>query len=204
MSLSPPFSSNGKVKLGQHPSRSEFGVSNKLASSVAETAKRQATKITASVGSVGRHSMRKGILKSVNSKKHKKNIWGLEWMIGSQLGQFTFLFLTAICMVLAASVAWDAFGENAESDDEMLDSSRRWRSAMWFSWALFFDPGTQTGLSGYLNTQVLFCAGIISSMGFLFNLVMLGFMVDQIRGILLEGKTIYGRDVVNDHILILG
>lgn len=33
---------------------------------------------------------------------------------------------------------------------------------------------------------------------------MLGFMVDQIRGILQEGKIIYGRDVVNDHVLILG
>jgi len=33
---------------------------------------------------------------------------------------------------------------------------------------------------------------------------MLGFMVDQIREMLLEAKAIYGREVVNDHILILG
>jgi len=75
---------------------------------------------------------------------------------------------------------------------------------MWFAWALFFDPGTQTGLSGYVSTSVLATAASISAAGFLFNLTFLGFMVDRIRGLLDEAKEVYGREVCNDHILVLG
>jgi hypothetical protein len=50
-------------------------------------------------------------------------------------------------------------------------------SQVWFAWALFFDPGTQTGLSGYVPTAVLATAASISAAGFLFNLTFLGFMV---------------------------
>lgn len=135
-----------------------------------ETAKRT-QHLTQSVRLKAAETMRKGILKSVSSNNKRKNGWGLDWMIGSQLGQFTFLFFTAISMVITASVAWDAFGQDSESDDQVIDIDRRWRSALWFSWALFFDPGTQTGLSGYSQTQVLLCAGVISSAGFIFNLV---------------------------------
>jgi hypothetical protein len=171
-----------KVKLTRRDTARRDTVVNKVGfqfgASVAETAKRttqQAANVGRSMaaGTVGTvtGSMRKGILKEGHSTKQKGNHWGIEWMIGSQLGQFTFLFCTAFSMVIVASVAWDSFGHNSESDDAVIDEERRWRSALWFSWALFFDPGTQTGLSGYAQTEVLLCAGIISSCGFIFNLV---------------------------------
>ena len=107
---------------------------------------------------------------------------------------------------------------------------KKFYAAAWFAWGLFFDPGTQTSLSGYSNSRRdLLAAGAISVLGFLFNLTvglayafagprppspnnastytrhqMLGFIVDRMRTILDQTRLLYGRVVVNDHVLVCG
>ena len=52
---------------------------------------------------------------------------------------------------------------------------------MWFSWGVFFDPGTQTGIESIAKGQEKFVAVTFSVLGFVFNLVFLGIVVEQVR-----------------------
>jgi hypothetical protein len=117
----------------------------------------------------------------------------MDWLLGTLKGQLVSLLMVAGVGVMGSAIVWVAVGNNEEAEVE--DESREWHAALWFAWALWFDPGTQTGLSGYAATGILTAAAAISCLGFLFNLTMLGFIVDRIREILDELKEIYGREV---------
>ena len=70
--------------------------------------------------------------------------WKLkEWLLGHGLGQFVLLFVVACCLVLSGAAAWIGTGAAKTSDYNMS-----FRDAVWFSWGVFFDPGTQTCLAG--------------------------------------------------------
>lgn len=58
--------------------------------------------------------------------------------------------------------------------------SREIVEAAWFSWGLFFDPGTQTGIMPDDKLSAKLVALIFSVIGFVFNLVVLGLIVDKV------------------------
>jgi len=74
----------------------------------------------------------------------------------------------------------------------------------WISWGLFFDPGTQTGIPANDKASVKFVAMLFSILGFIYNLSLLGLIVDFIRSTLQRWRLRHGRIVQNNHTLILG
>ncbi|KAH8059746.1 hypothetical protein JL721_9163 [Aureococcus anophagefferens] len=126
--------------------------------------------------------------------------WKLkEWLLGHGLGQFVLLFVVACGLVLSGAAAWIGTGAAKTSDYNMS-----FRDAVWFSWGVFFDPGTQTGLAGDERLAPKVVAVVFSILGFVFNLVLLGLIVERVRLIMATWVQRYGKTVVTGHILVLG
>ena len=91
------------------------------------------------------------------------------------------LALVAAFLILTGALAWMAAGRCSgnEADDPCLEmaDSQDFRQALWLSWGVFFDPGTQTGLPGKAPAEHHFVLLVFSVFGFLFNLVVLGLIV---------------------------
>eukprot|EP00928_Gymnodinium_smaydae_P031885 TRINITY_DN23255_c0_g1_i1.p1 TRINITY_DN23255_c0_g1~~TRINITY_DN23255_c0_g1_i1.p1 ORF type:complete len:713 (+),score=60.57 TRINITY_DN23255_c0_g1_i1:3-2141(+) len=84
------------------------------------------------------------------------------------------------------------------------DFSTSWRDSIWISWGLFFDPGTQTGISPAESWEVKMIALVFSICGFIFNLVFLGMIVQIIREVLERWHDDRSRISTSGHTLVLG
>lgn len=106
--------------------------------------------------------------------------WGArEFLLGHVLGQFVLLMFIAVCLVTFGAIAWLSCGRV-----KTADYNKSFKEALWFSWGVFFDPGTQTGLPAdeFLAAKVV--AVVFSIMGFIFNLVLLGLIVERVKDML--------------------
>jgi len=120
-----------------------------------------------------------------------------DWFLGTSEGQWTALLLIASLQILLGSAAWSFTGGNADAGSDFKQS-------LWISWGLFFDPGTQTGLAATEEHRFKIVAVVFSLAGFLFNLTVLGLVVDLIRAKLDRWQQLYSRVVANDHVLVIG
>ncbi|CAJ1451869.1 unnamed protein product, partial [Effrenium voratum] len=120
-----------------------------------------------------------------------------DWLQGDAQGQLVSLMVGAVVLILSGSAAWSAIG-----GDENADSS--WEQSLWISWGLFFDPGTQTGVSADAALKVKFTALIFSVLGFLYNLTFLGIIVEWIRSSMDQWTKTRSRVWSRNHVLILG
>jgi len=129
---------------------------------------------------------------------HDRARWNpIDWLLGTKKGQFVGLFLVAILINVFGALIWMTTEGN-----EIYDTS--WWSSLWFSWGMFFDPGTQMGFApGEPHTDKL-VAVTFSITGFLYNLVFLGLIVETVRNLLEHWRKSRSRIVANDHTLILG
>jgi len=77
---------------------------------------------------------------------------------------------------------------------------------MLFAWCIFFDPGTQTGLAadGTVSHRQRLIAAIFSICGFVFNLFLLGVVVDKIRTSLNTFESHNKVIIANGHFVVLG
>ena len=100
------------------------------------------------------------------------------WLVSTWSGNGAFLLTCSGCCILGFSLLWMAV---PECDGCGTDAS--FAQAIWFAWCIFFDPGTQTGLAadGTVSHWHRFIAAIFSIGGFVFNLFLLGLVVDKIR-----------------------
>jgi hypothetical protein len=125
----------------------------------------------------------------------------MDWAVGTGIGQVTAIFLVGstiltLGMFLYKTAAWMAAGE---APSHTMD----YRLALWTSWTMFTDPGTQTGVeSGDWREQSV--AVLVSLTGYVFFLCVMGIVVDLVRKTLDDWKTFHARVVANDHTLILG
>ena len=71
-------------------------------------------------------------------------------------------------------MVWSSIGGDENADESFSQS-------LWMSWGLFFDPGTQTGVRADAPSKVKATALVFSVLGFLYNLVFLGIIVEWIR-----------------------
>lgn len=120
-----------------------------------------------------------------------------DWLQGDGRGQLVSLLAAAVLLIGAGTVVWSAIG-----GDENADPS--WHQSLWMSWGLFFDPGTQTGVSADAPGKVKAAALIFSVLGFLYNLVFLGIIVEWIRSSMDRWSKTKSRVWYGNHILILG
>jgi hypothetical protein len=131
--------------------------------------------------------------------------WGMDWFVGTLAGQLAALLLLLVVIGFVSMVVWSNILDAGTDNGDDYGGLNNWTEVVWFVWNLLFDSGTAfEGLSGSASHKVLIVAAVISVVGFVFNLTLLGFVVDRLREVLDEAKEVYGRDVCNDHILLLG
>jgi hypothetical protein len=129
-----------------------------------------------------------------------------DFFLGTSLGQIILLCSVAFFFIFWGALAWLWVGENHQDQGGEFAFPQNAAQAIWLSWGIFFDPGTQTSLDpprkGDLTPHGV--AFIFSVCGFIFNLVFLGVIVEFARGQLRSWEVLYGRIVMNDHIVVLG
>jgi len=131
-------------------------------------------------------------------KFFKKVHWRApDWFLGTQIGQLTALLVGALLLLTLGGVVWSLGGGNATWDQSV------WQS-LWFSWGMFFDPGTEMGLEATEPWNIKLISVTFSVLGFTFNLLMLGLIVDISRSALEYWRRKRSRIVANGHILLLG
>ena len=140
------------------------------------------------------------------NRRGRHSHWGFDFFPGTVTGQFASLMMIACVMVCCFTWVWASVGGDIalEGGDDYERQQWKWRVSAWHAWSLFIDPGTQTGILGTAKTLVKCMGAIISIFGFIFNLTVLGFIVDFMQTTLERLQQLYGRDVCNDHILVLG
>jgi len=105
-------------------------------------------------------------------------------------------------LVITGSCVWMAIGCGKPETCELYDAT--FENALWLSWGIFFDPGTQTGIpstedGGHKMVVILF-----SFLGFILNLIFLGLVVEKCRTELDSWRRIHGKIVANGHTVVLG
>ena len=103
-----------------------------------------------------------------------------------------------------SALAMQASREGLLKVSELLAYVYSWSAAFWMSWGMFFDPGTQTGLTVDNDLSAKLVAVLFSISGFLFNLAFLGIVIDLIRDKLNRYEKVYSRIVKTDHTVVLG
>jgi len=140
--------------------------------------------------------------------KRREKYSVMDWMVGTGIGQVTAIFLVGstiltLGMFLYKTAAWMAVPATATTPGEAPSHTMDYRLALWTSWTMFTDPGTQTGVeSGDWREQSV--AVLVSLTGYVFFLCVMGIVVDLVRKTLDDWKTFHARVVANDHTLILG
>ena len=124
----------------------------------------------------------------------------LTFLLGTLRGQFLVLLITAIVLVFSGAGFWIWVDCGTSCDSYNND----WSQAMWFSWGVFFDPGTQTGIESTANGDEKVIAVLFSVLGFIFNLIFLGIIVEQVRQLLNNWRRFYGYIIENEHTVVLG
>ena len=117
----------------------------------------------------------------------------------SSVGQIELLLMVGISLIFGGMLVWLGIGGHA-GDFELT----YFKDALWLSWTIFFDPGTQTGFSPSERDTVLWFSAIFSVIGFSFNLVILGWIVDRVRSMLERWRRANDRITARDHAVVLG
>jgi len=135
---------------------------------------------------------------SAGRVRSKHNSYSL--LLGTLAGNFLIIVLVGAVLVVSGAAAWMGVGCGIMCDDYPDD----WWSSLWLSWGLFFDPGTQTGISTMESGDRQFIVILFSFLGFVLNLIFLGLIVESCRTLLDGWRQLYGRIVCNGHTLVLG
>ena len=118
-----------------------------------------------------------------------------DWFVGTGEGQFAAITLVGCVIVLVGMLLYRGAAWADDADNDV-------RAALWRSWTMFTDPGTQTGEGSDWRQQCV--AVFISISGYIFFLSVMGIVVDLVRKKLDDWKTFHSRVVANGHTLILG
>lgn len=127
-----------------------------------------------------------------------RSSWG-DWLYGTRLGHLTFMLTSGACLVLLGAMFWACFWEDA-----VTDYGHDFEGSVWFSWTMFFDPGTHTSINReeYLGVKVL--ATLLAVVGMIYNLSFLGMIVELVRSSLAQWAEHRHRVVLTGHTLVLG
>ena len=121
-----------------------------------------------------------------------------DYLLGDPAGQFVLLGLTALCLIAAGTCSWLLSGGSKGMANDTFSQ------ALWMSYSLFIDTGTQTAVPSTERSSVKLISMCFSIFGFVFNLVLLGLIVEKVRWRLREWRLTRGKIVRNNHIVILG
>mmetsp|Transcript_22240 Transcript_22240/g.48524 ORF Transcript_22240/g.48524 Transcript_22240/m.48524 type:complete len:285 (+) Transcript_22240:199-1053(+) len=123
------------------------------------------------------------------------------FLFGTNRGNAVLLAIGASVLICGGAISWALAGE-CEPDCGYDNTAKQ---SFWLSWGIFFDPGTHTGLEAKQdNPAKLFVAVVFSVFGFIFNLAVLGIVVEFMRNRLKIWQQRHHRVVANGHVVILG
>uniref|UniRef100_A0A7S4RXS3 Uncharacterized protein n=1 Tax=Alexandrium monilatum TaxID=311494 RepID=A0A7S4RXS3_9DINO len=132
-------------------------------------------------------------------RKLKTSRWRpLDFLLGTRRGQVLSLFALFLILLFSGAGAWHATGGYPDMYDDSFSHS------LWFSWGMFFDPGTQMGFPAGSDVKFKVLAVIFSILGFTYNLLILGIIVEGARVALDTLHKQRNRLVCNGHSLVLG
>mmetsp|Transcript_11167 Transcript_11167/g.32997 ORF Transcript_11167/g.32997 Transcript_11167/m.32997 type:complete len:781 (+) Transcript_11167:131-2473(+) len=120
-----------------------------------------------------------------------------DFFLGTKTGHLLVLLAMAILLLFGGALAWRLMGGNDLYDDS-------WSQSFWFSWGMFFDPGTQMSFEAREANKFKTVAMLFSVCGFTFNLLLLGIIVETARMTLDSWKKSRSRIVATGHTLLLG
>mmetsp|Transcript_47335 Transcript_47335/g.135729 ORF Transcript_47335/g.135729 Transcript_47335/m.135729 type:complete len:905 (+) Transcript_47335:31-2745(+) len=122
---------------------------------------------------------------------------GRDWMLGTSYGHFVALLSLGLLLIALGTSFWHLAGGNEDYSNSLNDS-------FWMSWCLFIDTGTQTGIPAANPAEVRIVGVVCSLCGYIFNLTLMGLVVEAIRVMLKHFKEMYSRISTTGHVLILG
>lgn len=130
------------------------------------------------------------------------------FFLGTSCGHAFLLAMIMTILITACAGVWVALGpcwpdDPADPCLELADPTSYLQS-MWLAWGIFFDPGTQTGLPPTSPVPHKFVLLLFTVCGFIFNLVVLGLVVNNLVTVLTRWLRIHHVVVANQHTVILG
>ena len=145
--------------------------------------------------------------RSRNAARHSLQ----SFFLGTPLGRWVVLVIVGSLLIVSGALALTL---------TCTITSRNWRSstglescaggaetyteALWLSWGLFFDPGTQTGIGVQEPPVFIIVAVIFSVAGFIFNLMVLGLIVEGVHYFISKKEEKYASVIANNHAVVLG
>eukprot|EP00929_Paragymnodinium_shiwhaense_P078136 TRINITY_DN4043_c1_g2_i1.p1 TRINITY_DN4043_c1_g2~~TRINITY_DN4043_c1_g2_i1.p1 ORF type:complete len:786 (-),score=199.19 TRINITY_DN4043_c1_g2_i1:57-2414(-) len=120
-----------------------------------------------------------------------------DWLWGTSTGHVILMVAVAVLLNLLGAFAWMSTEGNEDYSNSFEDS-------LWLSWGIFFDPGTQTGIAVSDHVRCRVVVVVFSILGFLFNLLVLGVIVQYASEKLDGWKRSRSMIVANGHVLLLG
>jgi len=123
----------------------------------------------------------------------------MDRLLGTTSGQLFLLTTGAIAVVFVGSLSWMFLSGGG---NDMYNTS--FGQSLWFGWGMFFDPGTQMGFEAVERPWLKVLAVFFSVVGFVYNLIFLGYIVELSRSQLQKLYERGNRYIANGHTLVLG
>eukprot|EP00928_Gymnodinium_smaydae_P062648 TRINITY_DN46466_c0_g1_i1.p1 TRINITY_DN46466_c0_g1~~TRINITY_DN46466_c0_g1_i1.p1 ORF type:complete len:663 (+),score=40.24 TRINITY_DN46466_c0_g1_i1:212-2200(+) len=155
----------------------------------------------------GTHICKKpSFVHSVGATSSRRSRLAFDWLLGTKSGVFFTVFLVGAVLLSSAASLVHQLGV-VNSDGRFIGNNEEatsWKASLWLSWCLFFDPGTQTGLDLKNNHSVLLLALVVSVVGFIYNLTLIGVVIEVVRGTLSRWMRTRSRVWCSGHFVLLG
>ena len=127
------------------------------------------------------------------------------FLLGTASGHAIILCVIAMLLITVGAGAWmyagscNGLAETNDFDCQSLANHFSFEESMFWSWCLFFDPGTQMGLHPGAPSAAKGVTILFSITGFIFNLLVLGMVVERVRRQLDRWQRLYRRVIANGH-----
>jgi hypothetical protein len=124
-----------------------------------------------------------------------------DWLLSTSKGQYALIVLIGVAIVISCTICWTMVTWHCD-DVEIGEMDLRY--SIFYAWDFFIDPGTQTGISAESCVSAKLVAMLFSMLGFIWNLVLLGIIVESARSLLERWAEDRYFIVLTGHTVILG
>mmetsp|Transcript_35931 Transcript_35931/g.102731 ORF Transcript_35931/g.102731 Transcript_35931/m.102731 type:complete len:818 (-) Transcript_35931:100-2553(-) len=124
-----------------------------------------------------------------------------DWLLSTPQGQYALIIMIGFAIVISCGFSWSIVTWHCD-DVEIGEMDLRY--SIFHAWDFFIDPGTQTGIDPERCVSAKLVAMLFSMLGFIWNLVLLGIIVESARSLLERWAEDRYFIVLTGHVVILG